>query len=67
MLISGSRHPKNIYNMSKIEVEVEIQFKFEFKFKLELKQKEKEKQSGLSPLGLASAKRPSYFSTAHSN
>ena len=71
MLISGSKHPKNIYNMSKIEVGVEIQFKFEFKFKLKLKQKrkrkEKEKQRGCSPLGLDSAKWPSYFSTAHPN
>ena len=35
MLISGSKHPKNIYGMSLFEVGVEIQFKFEFKFKLE--------------------------------
>src|SRR3954471_20188454 len=44
MLISWLKHPKNIYNMSKIEVGVENQFKFEFKFKLELKQKRKGKK-----------------------
>ena len=35
MLISGPKHPKNIYGMSLFEVGIENQFKFEFKFKLE--------------------------------
>ena len=40
-LISGSKHPKNIYNMSLLEKELKIQIKFEFKFNLEIKQKKK--------------------------
>src|SRR3954464_2966114 len=55
MLISGSKHPKNIYNMPLFEVGVENQFKFEFKFKLELKQKKKKtrkkNREGTSHLG----------------
>jgi len=68
MLISGSKHPKNIYNMSKIEVGVEIQFKFEFKFKLELKQKrkrkEKENREGTTHLGWPRPKAQLHLSTA---
>ena len=41
MLISGSKHPKNIYNMSLIEKELKFQIKFEFKFNLEIKQQKK--------------------------
>ena len=46
MLISGSKHPKNIYNMSLLEKELKIQIKFEFKFNLEIKQKKKIKRKG---------------------
>src|SRR4051812_22570652 len=60
MLISGSRYPKNIYNMSKIEVGVEIQFELEIKFKFGINQKRngkrkggKRKGEGPEPLGLA--------------
>src|SRR4051812_5483102 len=37
MMISGSEHPKNIYNMSLFEIGIEKEFNFEFKFKFELK------------------------------
>src|SRR3954466_4275238 len=44
MMISGSKYPKNIYDMSLFGFGVEKQFKFEFKFKFELEQKKKYKR-----------------------
>src|SRR3954469_3739268 len=44
MMISGSKYPKNIYDMSLFGFGVEKEFKFEFKFKFELKQKRKTKR-----------------------
>ena len=53
MLISGLKHPKNIYNMSLFEKELKIQIKFEFKFNLEIKQKKKYKRKGKKNSGTA--------------
>ena len=44
MLISGPKHPKNIYGMSLFCKRIENQFEIELKFKFELKQKRKRKE-----------------------
>src|SRR4051812_26220506 len=69
MMISGSKYPKKIYDMSLFGFGVEKEFKFEFKFKFELKQKRKnkmkrkeqekgKKKRGRRPHGLASGEQP---------
>ena len=71
MLISGSKHPKNIYNMSLVEKELKIQIKLEFKLNLELNRKRNKrkgkKNRGTAHLGWPRPSGPQLLSSAQAH